>query len=130
MSDLIATGLAWLTQQLKAYASETVTYARGQNQVDVQATFGRKLLKLDDGSGVRVEWTDLDFLIPAADLTFDGVTPITPQRGDVVYVGQGTDLQTFQVFPFGGEPPWRWADPHQTMFRIHTKYINVQTAFQ
>lgn len=124
MADIMANGLAWLTQQLKANASQTVVYARGPNSVSVQTTFGKKLLRLDDGfGGLRVQWTDMDFLIAAADLTFDGVTPITPHRGDFIYLTQGTDVQTFEVFPFGNEPPWRFSDPYQLMYRIHAKYV-------
>lgn len=125
MADLLADGLAFLTQQLKAYASQTVTYARGYDSVDVQATFGNKLLKLDDGfGGIRMEWTDIDFLIPAADLDFgDGM--LTPTRGDLVHVTIGSQVQTFEVLPIGNEPAWRWSDPHQSMYRIHTKWIDL-----
>ena len=50
--------------------------------IAVQATIGRTLLKLEDGyGGVQMQWTDRDFLIPAADLVLGGST-VTPQRGD------------------------------------------------
>lgn len=125
MADMLRDGLAFLTSQLAAHASQTVTYARGYDAVDVPATFGQKLLKLDDGfGGIRMEWTDMDFLIPAISLDF-GDGPIIPARGDLIYIEQGADVQTFEVFPFGNEPPWRWSDPHQSLLRIHTKYINT-----
>ena len=129
MADLLRDGLAFLTKQLKAYASVSIVYARGYDSVDVQATLGNKLLKLDDGfGGIRMEWTDLDLLIPAADLTFAyGGDPITPERGDLVYLTQGHQVQVYEVFPFGNEPPWRWADPHQSMYRIHAKWINTES---
>lgn len=124
MPDMLATGLAWLTGQLKANASQTVTYTRGNLGVDVQATFGKKLLKLDDGfGGIRMEWTDIDFLIPAADLSFDGLS-ILPSRGDLIFVTVGYQVQTYQVFPYGTDPAWRWSDPGQTMMRIHAKYVS------
>jgi len=127
MSDLLKTGLAWLTTKLKDHASQAVTYARGYDSVDVQATLGQKLLQLDDGTGgIRMEWTDLDFLIPAADLTFDGVTLVIPERGDIIYLVVGSLVESFEVFPFGAEPPWRWADPHQSMLRIHGKHIGEE----
>lgn len=125
MADLLKDGLAFLTAQLKAHASETVTYARGYDTVDVQATFGQKLLKLDDGNGgIRMEWTDLDFCVPAADLDF-GSGPVEPERGDQIYVTAGSETQVFEVVPFGSDPPWRWSDPHQSMLRIHTKRIST-----
>lgn len=126
MADLLKSGLAWLTGQLKANASQTVTYARGMDSVSVQATFGQKLLKIDDGfGGIRIEWTDMDFCIPAADLTF-GSGLVIPERGDLVHVHIGADTETFEVFPFGNEPPWRWSDPHQSMLRIHCKHIGTE----
>ncbi len=53
---------------------------RGATTAIVQATIGRTLLKLDDGmGGVRMEWTDRDFLIQALDLEMAGIA-IPPQR--------------------------------------------------
>lgn len=124
MSNLLKDGLAHLTAQLRLHASETVTYARGYDTVDVPAVLGRKLLRISDEAGIRVEWTDLDFLIGADDLILGGER-ITPQRGDLIHVTYPYDTQTFQVTPFGDEPPWRWADPHQTLYRIHTKAIDL-----
>ncbi len=124
MGDILKDGLAFLTAQLKANASQTVTYARGLSSVDVQATFGKKLLKLDDGlGGIRMEWTDMDFLIPAADLKF-GSNPITPERGDLIYLTEPYDVQVFEVMPYGSDPAWMWSDPHQSMYRIHAKFID------
>lgn len=126
MADLLKDGLAWLTGQLKAHASEPVTYARGYDAVDVQATLGQKLLKLDDGlGGIRLEWTDLDLLIPAADLDF-GSGPVTPERGDLVYLVVAAEVQTFEVAPYGGESCWRWSDPHQSIRRIHAKFVATE----
>mgnify|MGYP001176916635 FL=1 len=125
-TDLIRVGLSLLTQTLKATASQPVTYVRGLDSVDVRATFGRKLLKLDDGAGgIRMEWTDMDFLIPSADLVIGGES-ITPQRGDRVFMLAGENVQEFEVMPFGSDPAWIWSDPHQSMFRIHAKHIGSE----
>ena len=130
MSDMLAAGLAWLTQQLTEFASQTVVYARGANQVSVPATFGAKLLKLQgpDG-GIRMQWTDMDFLIASAYLNFNG-QPIIPQRGDFIYITQPPVVQCFEVLPYLDEAPWRWSDPHRTMLRIHTKHVDTQPLFQ
>lgn len=126
-SNILGQGLAWLTDQLREHASEAVTYARGDASVDVQATLGSKLLKLDDGDGgIRMERTDMDFLVRASDLDFGG-GPVRPQRGDVVYLPVGGTLQVFEVVPYGGsDGPWRWADPHQSMLRIHAKHVGEE----
>jgi len=122
--DMLADGLAWLTGQLETVASQEVTYARGYEAVAVPATLGKKLLKLDDGfGGIRMQWTDMDFLIPAALLVLSGA-PTTPQRGDLIYLPVAYDVETYEVLAFGNDPPWRWCDPGQTMLRIHTKRID------
>jgi len=125
---MLAEALAFLTEQLSANVSQLVTYARDDRSVDVPATLGRKVLKVDDGAGgIRIMWTDMDFLIPAASLILPGDTePLTPAEGDQVFIVMPYDVQRFEVFPFGNEPPWRWSDPKQTMLRVHTKYIDAE----
>ena len=84
---------------------------------------GRKLLKIADGSGsFRIEWTDMDFLIAAVDMEIDG-NPVTPRRGDMVYMAQGGGTLAYAVMPYGSDPCWRWCDPGQSMMRVHTKLI-------
>lgn len=125
MPDALRDGLAWLTGRLLAHASEPVTYARGGVAVVVPAVLGKKLLRLTDESGVRVEWTDLDVLIAAADLDL-GAGPVTPRRGDTVTVATAAGADVFEVMPFGPEPPWRWSDPFQTLLRIHCKQLDTR----
>lgn len=123
MPDLLQTGQEWLADQLKTHASREVVYVRGGEQVVVRATIGRTLLKLDDGhGGVRIEWTDRDFLILAADLVLSGA-PATPRRGDQIRETVGAVTQIFEVMAPGQEPPWRWSDPFRTLLRIHTKHV-------
>jgi len=126
MPDLLQTGLTWLADQLKAHASRAVIYERTGEQVTVQATLGRTLLKLDDGyGGVRMEWTDRDFLIQAADLVLAG-NPVLPERGDRIRETVGAKVYVFEVLAPGKEPPWRWSDPFRKTLRIHTKEIAVE----
>lgn len=130
MSDMLESGMAFLAQQLKQHASQLVTYIRGYDQVDVYATFGRKLLKLQDlDFGVRMQWTDMDFLILADDLQFGG-EKILPMRGDLVVTQVDGKVKTFEVLPYDSDPPWRWSDPFQKMMRIHTKLVNIQESIR
>lgn len=123
MPDLLQTGSDWLSDQLKAHASRSVSYQRGSEQVAAQATIGRTLLKLDDGyGGVRMEWTDRDFLIQAADLVLSGGATL-PQRGDQIRETNGLTASVYEVMAPGREPPWRWSDPYGKLLRIHTKYV-------
>jgi hypothetical protein len=128
MANMMKDGLAWATQQFRDHASELVTLRRGDvSTPDVHAMIGRKMLRIDDGSGgIRVEYTDLDACIPAVEYDF-GDGPVTPERGDLILVMMPYDVQTFEVLPFGTEPPWRWADPiGQTMVRVHAKHIDTE----
>jgi len=125
MADLLEAGQQWLAEQLKEHASRSVTYHRGAEAIAVQATIGRTLLKLDDGyGGVRMEWTDRDFLVQAADLVLGGAA-VTPERGDRITETVGLNTSVFEVMAFGGEPPWRYSDPFGKLLRIHTKFIGI-----
>jgi hypothetical protein len=126
MPDLLRTGSDWLADQLKEHASRLVVYRRGGDEVAVQATVGRTLLKLDDGyGGVRMEWTDRDFLIHAADLVLAG-NPTLPERGDIIRETQGGKVFVYEVMAPGGEPPWRWSDVYRKVLRIHAKQVGVE----
>lgn len=122
--DLLARGLYWLTSQLQSHAAQPVVYRRGANDVTVLATFGRKLLKLDDGlGGVRMEWTDADFLVPADQLVVLR-RRVLPERGDRVIVRRDGRTRVYEVLAPGGEPPWTWSDPYRRMLRIHGKLVS------
>ena len=125
MADLLEAGQQWLAEQLQEHASRSVVYHRGADNIAVQATIGRTLLKLDDGyGGVRMQWTDRDFLIPAADLVLNGST-VTPERGDRITETVGLNTSVFEVMAYGGEPPWRHSDPFGRLLRIHTKFVGI-----
>jgi hypothetical protein len=114
MGDLLASGAAWLEQQRNKHLTTTVTYVRGEIELAVQATIGRTKYEADDGHVVRVEFTDRDFLILAADLVPDGdVTE--PQRGDLIREGP----REFEILD------WRYSDPYRQTFRITTKEVGT-----
>jgi hypothetical protein len=126
MPDVLRNGSDWLADQLKTHASRPLVYRRGTQQVTVQATVGRTLLKLDDGyGGVRMEWTDRDFLIHAADLVLAG-NPTLPERGDVIRETQGGRTFVYEVMAPGKEPAWRWSDVFRKVLRIHTKQVGTE----
>lgn len=126
MQDLLQSGQAWLADQLNEHVATQVTYRRGADEATVRATIGRTLLKLDDGyGGVRMVWTDRDYLIRAVDMVLGG-NPVQPQRSDQIREVVGTQTLVYEVLAPGEEPPWRWADPHRQMFRIHTKQVATE----
>jgi hypothetical protein len=125
MSDLIHWGTDWLADQLIDHASQTVVYKRGVHQVTLQATFSRKLLKLADEDGIRMQWTDADFLIRRSDLVLNGNETL-PQVGDTVRWTHGGLTYVFEVSAPPGEPFWRWSDSFKKIIRVHTKHTKVE----
>lgn len=125
-TDLLARGMAWLTDQLQAHASQPVIYQRGSTRIAVCASLGESMLKLSDEMGaVRIEWTDQDFMIPKASLVLSGAGAL-PRRGDKISINDGTSVRTYEVAPYGKEPAWKWCDPFHKMIRIHTKLITTE----
>lgn len=124
MSNMLRAGLAHLTSMLATHASETVVYSRGGDSVSVSATVGQKLLRLDDmEGGSRLEYTDMDFLIPTAQLILND-EPILPERGDLIERTIGDEISRYEVSPYGSDAAWRYSDPHQSIVRIHTKSVD------
>lgn len=125
MADLLKRGMDWLNGRRTENASRAVVYSHGGLSVTLPATAGRTLLRLDDGlGGSRVEWTDRDFVVTAADLVLAGVT-VLPQRGaTIVETEDDGTVYTFEVNAYGGtEPCWRWVDAYRRQIRIHCKQI-------
>ena len=126
MADLLNTGAAYLAGQLKASASEAVTYSRPSVPVSgsLQTTYARQLLSVTDRSGhVRVERADRDFVFSRADLValLGAWDDSTDARGDRVTLADG---DVYEVTPMGvNEPAWRFSDPFKTLVRVHTKAV-------
>lgn len=126
MSDMIDNGLDWAKEQLFIYAARPIVYIRGNNRIETKAVIGRTLLKLsDEFNGIKIEWTDRDFLIRAEDLIINGES-ITPERGDIILEQFDNKTYHYEVLSIGGEPEWRWSDPYHKIFRIHTKLMEIE----
>lgn len=120
MADLIQTGNDWLAEQMQAYASQPVTYSRGDDDIELLATAEPPTQELDAAGGAIIDALAIAFVVQAADLVIDDTT-IKPQRGDVIVFGP----RTFGVVePGPGEPPWSYADPYRKLMRIHARELN------
>lgn len=119
-NDLLQSGLAWLGDQLQAHASREVVYRRGSVSVTLRATVGQTLLKLtDEFGGVRMVWTDRDYILRAADLAAGGISH-PPQRGDRVLETVGGITHAYEVAAPANEPHWKWQDGNRDVLRVHT----------
>jgi len=128
MRDMLQNGLAWLRAQRKAHASRTVTYRRGEDSVQLSATVGMTVLRLEDDYGIEQRLTRRDYLIEVADLVLAG-QQVEPQAGDRIEEADGETTWVYEVMgPGGGEPDWRYSDPYRRVYRIHTKHVETQEA--
>jgi hypothetical protein len=117
MGDLLVTGLQWLEGMRKQHASEPVTYRRGGQSLELQATRGRRTYELDDGAGGIVTAEVTDFLVAGADLAAFG----EPKPGDLIEV----DGLRHEVLALGNDACWQPCDPYHLTRRIHTKRIGA-----
>jgi hypothetical protein len=75
-----------------------------------------------DGTGMRVNVADRDFLVLVSDFAAAFDNPTTPQIGDRIQVSGETDV--YEVLePATGEPAFRYTDGTNTEFRIHAMKV-------
>ena len=115
MSDLLASGAAWLAGQLAAGASRSVRYSRGADYGTVNATIGTSRFESQGTSGVIEQWESRDFVIKAGTLPFG-----EPLRHDkIVETVNGVDV-TYEVTSPRGVPVFHWGDAFRQTVRVHT----------
>ena len=117
MGDLLRQGSQWLEQMRTAHCSSPVTYRRGGDAHEVNATFGRTEYEVEDGYGLTVAANVTDFLILAEDFPFD-----EPAAGDQVVA----DGVVYEVMSLAGQGHWRWSDPYRTTMRVHAKEVGTE----
>lgn len=116
-----------LIADMQSEAAILINYRRGNSVtvLDRKAWVGRTMFRVTDQTNSRIIWSDRDFLIPAVDLTIDGVQ-VTPQDGDwieQVFSENPEGTQRFEMMAPDGEPKWRYSDPQRMIYRIHTKRV-------
>lgn len=126
MGDLLDRGAAFLDAQRHQHLSRLVIYRRGTDEKEVQATIGKTEFEQADDAGLIHRVESRDFLVRTAELDL-GAGPILPRAGDQVRETVGTSVFVYEVNAPGGQPPWRYSDPHRRVLRIHTKHIGTET---
>jgi len=125
MPDLLSNAAAWLDGQLKANASQAVTFCRGSLRIPWSASIGATHFVNETKHGQQIEWESRDFIGTAADLT-DGVDLLIPAVGDWIEQTIGTVLCSFALVSPTDEKPYRYCDPGRQSIRVHTKQILKQ----
>ncbi len=126
MPDLLEQGATWLDEQRHAHLTRTVTYERGADSVQVQATIGRTVFEQADEYGAIHRIESRDFLVRAADLVLGG-TQTLPQAGDRIRETDGGVTHVYEVMAPGTEPPWRYSDAYRRVLRVHTKHVATES---
>jgi len=125
VADLLQKGSDWLEGMRTAHASRPVVYVRGTDSVEVAATVGKTVFRLDKGYGVIERLEARDYLVSGADLVLGGALAL-PKAGDRIRETEGDKTFVYEVMAPGGEPCWRWSDPYRRTLRIHTKHVATE----
>jgi hypothetical protein len=120
MDALLTSGVDTLLATIRQLGS-SVTYWRASQSISVRASTSKTRFEVDDGyGGTRVVWTDMTFLVPAADLVIDS-QQITPQRHDIIELANG---RRYEVLAPAGQNEWEYVDPFEKIVRIHAMAIS------
>lgn len=124
----LTTGQQALIARQRAGASPTgpLVYYRAETEETVTLTgkawVGRTPFRVQDEGGSRLVWSDRDYMIPVEDLAIDG-TRFQPAEGDWLEetLASPEGVVKWVVRPYNNEPEWRFSDPGETVYRVHTK---------
>lgn len=121
MPNFMQWGNAWLAQQRKQFAGESVSYERGNCSVTggITATRGQTSFETEDSEGFVVRAHSIDWLFLASDLVLEGLT-LLPEVRDFI---TDSDGKIYQVLQLPGGAHYKFSDPQQTMLRVHTRFV-------
>lgn len=125
--DLLQRGSRWLEGMRSRYLTRQALYVRGDQSVQVAATVGRTVFRVDKGYGVQERIEARDYLIGTTDLVIGGV-PVLPKAGDQVRETEDRKVFVYEVLAPGNEPCWRYSDLYRETLRIHTKLVATESA--
>ena len=94
----------------------SVRYRKAGSEHILTGWLGRTLFNVLTSNGNRIEWGEIDLLLPASNFT--------PAAGDRVAITIRDSEILYEVKPPSGEPAWRWSDPQRTTWRIHLKRVD------
>ena len=127
MSNMLERGAEWLASKLKTHASLTITYARGEDAVELRATPGHTEFEVTEPDGAVIQRQTRDYLVLTEDLVIDGAEAL-PMKGDVVRETRGDITHVYEVSAPGSERCYRFSDPYRKMLRIHTQQTGTEDA--
>lgn len=133
MANLLRWGAAFVADTLAAVAADSFAYVRGaggtnERRFPVPAVLGQaekvtaQPAEVNNAEVAANEW---DFIVRVADFP---AALCEPREGDRLCQTVGGTDRVYEVSPptYGTEPAWRYADPHHTQYRIHTKLLKAK----
>lgn len=123
-TNRLAAGMARMRARMKAFAGTAVTYRRGDDSVELTATVGKTIARVDRGYGATIRMELRDYLVEAEDLVLGGAA-VEPAAGDRIEEtdADGT-IWSYEVSkPDSTEREWRWHGRDRRTYRIHTKLL-------
>jgi len=124
--DLLKIGSDWLQNQRSKFLTRKIVYQRDTASVEVLATVGKTIFRVDTGYGRIERLESRDYLITVADLILDGQVTL-PEPGDQVRETEDSTSFVYEVMAPGNEPAYRYSDPYRKTLRIHTKLVARET---
>lgn len=125
MGNSMARAIAAAQRAAARVQGGAILYQRGNERIRIDdVTFGRTEYQAESADGVRIEYTDRDFIFPAERLILGGKLA-TPQKGDkitVVATG-GLDGEVFEVLPIDGKRCYRTCDSSGYVIRVYAKRV-------
>lgn len=122
MTNMLQAGIDWLSAQLQASASVSITYTRGATSIILDATPGATDWAAMSEYAVVNAWVSRDYIFPISEL--DTLTSPKPQQGDrITEVGDDGVTRSYDVLAPSGAQPYRLMGPARTMVRVHTRLV-------
>ena len=123
MTDMLATGMSWLSARRQASLVTNYTYTRGSTSTTIPMQIATAAVEqIGGGDGITITTEDPDFIFLAASLVLDGTTITKPEEGDFIIAASGAK---YRVSSIPGESAWRWTTAHRNDIRVHTKEIGT-----
>ena len=120
MPDIFKWGMEWLSDQMLTQASETVTFARGAETVDLSAVVGATEQSSVREWGVAEDVQYTEFIVKKTDLLLPTSGVVLPQRGDQIVRTIDSSPVTYEVTNGADMACWRNSDQYNDVIRIYT----------
>ena len=121
MSDMIQTGLAWLTAKRAAFAATPCVLKAESVNFSIHATLTKRQVEVTGEGGATMIAEVMTAIFPVSELT----AGYRPKNGDKL---TGTGIAFEVRAPSAGTQAWTWADAHQTAIRMFLREYNAEHA--